>query len=704
MIKTSKCLRTRSKITKLIKFQNDNIAICTQFHGAKVFSLQKCNTITNITHKDLNAETTSLSFSPNGEFIAFASKSKIYILHIASNILIKILKINDELIELIEFDTESKYIIVATKSGRLLQYRYDGSSFLARLFSLDKKNISSTKANSLAFHKNIMACGDNNGTIISVNLHSRANKVILKNDIYKINSICFLNSLEIISGDAAGNIYINSLNNQQNIKKIETPFVSIKKILLMPNKEYIIVISDEKYVAIYESRYFKLVKNKYLEFNNIIIDMIIVDDYTLLVALDNNSIEKVSLVNPQEIKKCLLNNLPQDAFNLVNQHPMLKVSQEYNVLEEVYNKIYHSALEALMQHNTKKAKDLTKVFKYTDSKQKELDALFRAFENYPRFKNLYIEKKYPLAYAISEKFPPLQKTFQYIKMEEIWYDAFKNAQRQIAFGKIDNAKALLNEFVTIRSKRAIVKLILNDHDNFLIFLKAIESKEFRKVQEIAKKNPLFRDIPTYKQVQTDILLSVDEIKQDLKRCNLKSAIKKITKLHNVESIATTINTLKDECKALKKLQDAYEENNFIRCYELLDQHNILNSTDLGVLLQSHWLKIISICEEHAFKGSIKEIKLTLGDLIILSTRSEKIGDLFRVGFQSKIKKYISKKLYEQSELIIYSYIDIFGIDTEMVHIMQNFEKLSNKNLAITQTSNKRHNRDSWIDSSIIKEL
>ncbi|MCD4668239.1 MAG: hypothetical protein K8R44_06600 [Sulfurimonas sp.] len=119
------------------------------------------------------------------------------------------------------------------------------------------------------------------------------------------------------------------------------------------------------------------------------------------------------------------------------------------------------------------------------------------------------------------------------------------------------------------------------------------------------------------------------------------------------------------------------------------------------MLQKQWSKIISKCEVFALKGNIKDIKTTLGEFINLSSRRDKIGDLFRVSFHSKIKGLLAQKKYKKAEAIIYSYIDIFGLDNEIISIMKMYENFSKTRLAITQNQNNRIDRDNWINSEII---
>jgi len=110
---------------------------------------------------------------------------------------------------------------------------------------------------------------------------------------------------------------------------------------------------------------------------------------------------------------------------------------------------------------------------------------------------------------------------------------------------------------------------------------------------------------------------------------------------------------------------------------------------------------MSKCEEFALGGNIKDIKKELDGLIRLSSRRDKIGDLIRVSFQVRIKILIESKNFRGAETIIYTYIDIFGLDSEINQIMKNFERMSSLTLAITDTQTQRPSRDSWLESPII---
>ena len=706
MLETSHCLRTRSQIQELKKLDNNLVAIATLQHGVRLFSSQECENKVSISHEHLNSQTKAVAFSPNAEFVAFTKDSFIFILHIPSKIVLKTIKADGEIIQKLKFDLDSKYIIAATQSGRVFQYRYDGSSLIGRLYSFEqiqlKRKSKASAISSFAFHKNIMACGGNNGTIFTINLHSRANKIIIQNDgASRITSMCFLNDIELLSTDSLGRIYLNSIKNAQLVKKVDTGLTKITQALLMPNPQYLMIIGGTKNVAVYDTISLKLLHKKYVEFEDIVTNLEILDENTLIATLQHSSIEKIDLPTTSKLKSFIISNELSKAYDLVKKDPLLLSTKEFKVLEIAYKRVYTQALNALIKGNKDVALKITQSFKYVDAKRDDIDLLYKAFENYPRFKSLYIEKKYTLAYAMAAKFSPLTQTFQYAKMEELWKETCDNAQRQIAHGHHENATTLLSTFATVLEKRPYIKLILNHNNELIQFNQALQSKDYKIIHSLANSNPIFTLLTEYRTIEQDMNKELAHVQKYIDTCDLGKAVAKLSKLQNIHSIQERVSQQKEECRALKQLQDAYEANNFIKCYEVIDNHPFLNATDLGELLQAHWLKIIHACEAFAIKGNVKDIKEKLAELISLNTRRDKIGDLFRLAFHTKIKAYVAIKSYKKAEFIIYSYIDIFGLDNEIKSIMKIYESRSKIKLALTHNINDREDRDKWIHSQEI---
>ncbi len=706
MRKINKCLTARSNITQLTALDNDLVAYATELDGIKLFSYKSCNLKINLVSEYLNDKTTAVCFSKNGELLAFANNTIIYIIHMPTRKLLKSIDTDGEKIEIISFDPSSSYIIAGSSNGRVLQYKYDGSLLLSRLcsFPFDKtREYSKIKKNfvsAFAFCENQIACSGYGGSIFVIDLLSQANKEIITHGRSRINALCFLNEYTLISGNVDGAIDIISLKNIHTYKRLNAPFRKIQQILVMPNPNYIMVTSHNN-IAIFDVKNYKLIDTNYIELDASINKVTIINKETLMVAFANKEIIKIELPNIEKLKSLILHNSLDGAFELITHEPMLKGSQEHLELEQRYKEIYLKAVDALIHHNKELALQLTDMFKHTQVKKDEIRSLFLAFDNYPMFQEHFSEKKLTLAYAMANKYPALQYTWQYSRMERAWKEVFKSAQRQILLGKEENAKLCLSEYMTIISKRQSIQLILKQNKEFIKFLKAIEKKDYKKVTQLALKNELFTQIPTYHALINEALIYLQKAKSCIKKADVKKAQTYLCKIEAIPDLKDEVTQLYAECKDITILQNTYEDNNFKSCYELLDLHKHLISIELGKLLQKHWSKLIYQCEKYALKGDIKKIKTTLGELITLKSRRGKIGDLLRLSFHTKIQTLINKEKIKQAENIIYSYIDIFGKDKEISSIMKEYETTFSKKLAITYDEYTKPTRDSWIYSDII---
>jgi hypothetical protein len=237
----------------------------------------------------------------------------------------------------------------------------------------------------------------------------------------------------------------------------------------------------------------------------------------------------------------------------------------------------------------------------------------------------------------------------------------------------------------------------------MAFMHAVDANDFQTVDEFIHKNKLFLETPTYKALNQRIEKNIKQIDLFIKQGELQKAKEHLQLFKNTTFIKEELERLIKNFNSMITLQNAYKRDDFKTCYEILDTNKLLNVTELGILLNKHWTVLISECEEYALNGDAKSIKLALKNLISIRTRKDKIGDLLRVSFQSKIKEFLANENYQGSQNLIYSYIDIFGTDNEMNFLMKTHEHLSCNKLAITLNNGERTPRDAWLGSEIIME-
>jgi len=699
--KEYKCFTTHAEILKLNKLDNTHFALYTRDDGILFASSLRCTIKSTLKNKTIDHSVTCIAFSPDAAFIVFYKNHYLYILHIETNLITQVIETHKEEIELLCFDPSSKYIIAGSKNGRVLQYRVDGSTLLARLCSFPYEQplcgykIRTNFVSECTFFNNMLAVTGYDGAIFIIHLLTQANKKVISHLKTRIDALCFIDEKTLISGNQDGVIRVYDLSKEITYKQINAPFINIKQIIAIPNSHNIIVHSQTKYITIIDIKNLKIIHDKYLIFEDSIQEITLIGESLLTVALKNKKILQVMLPNTQELHILVQNNLFVAAYKLLVDEPTLRGTQAEQELEERYKEIYSQAKSALIKKDEKRAHYLIDVFKKIPSKQNDIDTLFRAFKNYSQLQELFINKKYTLFYAMCTRYEPLQSTPEYTKMENIFKDSFTKAQRQILLNNKENAQFILKDFITVTSKRAIIHLILHSNTLFIDFLRAVDEKDFQKIYTLASKNNLLAQLPNYQALQEELEIMLDKITKQIDNGNISSAKITLHKLQNIQHINKKISALRTRSKNMLQLQNAYNKDDFTSCYEILDTHPSLCTTELGILLEKHFSKLIDRCEVFALNGEIVSIKDTLGTLIEIRTRKEKIGNTLRVSFWSKLHTLLSEKNFKDAEKIIYTYIDIFGIESEIYALMMKYEKKSSKKLTITHNQNARVPRDHW---------
>ena len=699
MLCTERCLDTYSRVSQLEAFNEKILAFATRYHGANLYDVEEKEILTHITHKHLNSQTQALCFSSNGHFIAFSSPNFVHILDTQTTAPIQKISMSHHNVQMLCFDPSSLYLIVGTQDGRVLQYRVYDNSLLSRLHSFEAST-SKRAVESFAFLHNLLGCGAQNGSIVVMNLHAKANKIKIHTTHKAIKALYFLDDDTLLSGDADGILTLHKFKEQTKEKNIHTPLEQISQILPIKASAYLLVHGGAYEIALIDIAKKKVLKAKFIQTSSPIEKIAIVGE-DLFIAHSDSTITKVNILNTKALYSAMLHNTLCDAYKLIEHNPVLMTSHYYKQLQERYKIASTSALLAFQKQNKAEAIEYLKPYMKIKQTQEEVKLSIKAFENYERFCDFCREEKYSLAYALSTKYPLLQQMPPYQKIETLWRQSLQQAQKSIIKGNLADAKEFLYPFATVVSKRDIIKLILQENTLFLSFLKASESQNFLEATQLAQKHISLKKLPNYLALEQSMQERLKLITKELKKGQVQKAQKMLNTLQGVKEIQTDIQRLQEDCLAMQELQRAYEHNDFTKCYEILDANFSLHNTELASLLERHWAKMIARCEEYALKANIVQIKNTLGELLTLPSRLDKIGDILRLSFQSKIIHFLDTRMYHNAQNIIYSYIDIFGMDSEILELMKQYELLAEKKLAITHEQDSREKRDNWIYSSII---
>ena len=320
-------------------------------------------------------------------------------------------------------------------------------------------------------------------------------------------------------------------------------------------------------------------------------------------------------------------------------------------------------------------------------------------------------KSFTQAFGLVDDNPWLEGSLEHHRLEDIYRLAFSSALKALREGSPNQAHAQLIDFSDISSKQEEVKNLFIDFKHYERFKLHISEKKYAIAYALSSKHPLLTLTPQYTEMENiftrEFKLAHEQIllgQKDMAKETLSTYMTILSKRDEIKKLLNGEYIYSSNIKSdieKEKLLLAYEKNSFKECYELIDLYS-MEDLQLISLLEKHWMKLMIECEEYALQGNIKAIKKTLGELIRTKTRTDKIGDLLRVAFYSKIQTLQEEKNFTSLENIIYSYIDIFGVDIEIKEIMKKYEETNSKKLAITL--NERVMRNDWLNAALIVEL
>jgi len=702
MPKYKHCFKAYSPIVAMEVLKDNRVIFSTTNSGIRVLDMDEYNVLSNILPQELDAKALSC-FSKDGRLVAIAHKTTVYIMVLRTQKILKTIETRSS-IDVLTFDTLSNYIIIGTSDGRVYQYRFNSNTLLARLCSfpylyIDEKpkKIDNNFVSVITSYKDKIACSGYGGAIYVMNLHSRdSKKVILRQRVKKIESLCFLDNNTLISGSVDGVVEVIDLHNTKKIQRLNAPFTHVKHIIPMPNKEYILVASDKNFIALLNIKSLKIVKAQYLEFDEKIKLMIPKDEESFFVVLQDGSVKSVELLNLATLRSLIEKDKLTKAYRLLSKAPMLRGSKEERELEKKYQKLLEKAIKMILDDDMEGAKELLKNVSTLPSKKEEIRAVFEGFKHYEKLQLMFHEEKLHVAYSLCEKFPALKYTKEYKSMEKAWQNTFLKAQKEMLLHNVAAARALLGKYMAVHSKRTLIQFILYQNQEFIQFLKAIENKEFEQLHSLAKEYREFSALEHYKVFQEEVKNTQEQIEEFILMGNTHLAEVLIEKLDEDPKNEELVQKLEQECSSVSELYEAYKKNNLLKCYKKLDSDPFLKTTDLGKELETKWYELIDKGEKLALKADIKGVEEIFSEFKHLTSRNEKVGDIFRVAYQRKIFYFLQHKNCSRVATVVNEYTDKFGLDTEIKQLIKEYAKICKKKINLTAKQVRRKPRDYWL--------
>ncbi len=657
-------------------------------------------------HAYVHNEKMSISFSPDGKYLAYSEKeqSVVRVINIHEHKHHHSFPTLQNSIETLCFDPGSHYLIAGSVTGRVYLWNLFSTGQVSRLssfpeytphlFSKPKTNYVSSACFSPS--GNLTATSGYGGSIVVTNIHTEVFPKRITPNHVRINSLVFIDENFLAAGNIEGSIDIIDLKTSQIRKHYQTGLNDINALCVSGSGNYLLASGHTRQVTLIDLKTQKILSHEYLRLHSKITRLAITPEDVLLVGCEDGSLNIFHLY-PEELLQLRLNTSSYaQSYELLQRFPLLQESPLAQKLEESWTETLDDAVDMVQDKEMDQALKLLKRFAHVPSKQKSIKEFQGLITHFERFRTAVDHKNFALAYSMSEHVGLLKKTQPYKEMEELWDHVFLQAQVYIIKDMAHRLFKVLEPFSRVSAKLCFIQVLLHKPEKFLEFTHLINAHSYTKIFEITKHYPCLKEIQSYQKIidATDNLY--EKFQQHIFSRDYALAELEHESLSHIPYMKKKLQTLSHLLELAKKLESYYQAKNLSSCYRLIDQHQELHDLPLVQELEKEWNSKMKEAEKEALLGHTKEIKTILGELLTLSSRAQKIGMLLRLSYITQIKLLIIKQQFKSLQYAIDTYIRMFGYDTELHNLIQKLKKDRIATIELSAEQEHRRPRALWL--------
>jgi hypothetical protein len=694
-----------STITMMQRLSDGRVGVVTDAHGIYLFNPADATIESHFKIDELQPLEHSTAFSSDGSFFAFAHNTPkgnaVRIIDMTSKDLVRSYATQENSVELLEFDPTGTYIVAGTTTGRVFLWRTDGNNLIARLSSFPEYTPhlltlpTNNYVSAAAFDTNLVATTGYGGSIVITNVLTQANTKRLKPGKLRIDAMLFLDAHHLIAGNEEGVVSLIHTEENHPTRRVAAGVGAIKHLVLLPNGHFLLAASEYNHIALINLESMEVLNNRYITTNSPVRTMTLSNEHSVLIGMLNGEILHVDLSPYSDFNQLVEEGRYQEAYALCDNEPFIKESAEYRQLDLVFEERYEKAHTFLERKQREDALHILMPFMKVPGKGKAIRSLFNAFDTFPRFAHLVSQKKYSIAYGLCTQHPHLKKTLPYATMEQAWEKAFSTAQKLVLQGHEKQARQAFDQFLTVAEKSQYIRLLLHNKAILVAFAKAIAAKDYISLKNLTEQEPILRQIPSYHTVMESTDTIIEVIMDAIKHEQYDKADLLCGELLQIPHLAHHYDNVNRFITKAKKLSALHNAGKIYEVYETLDRSTELNVLPLAKEMEEKWNKMMQACEEAALHGHTAVIKNTLGNMIMLSSRSEKIGNLLRISYQMQIKFFLARNNPDKAGRSIERYIELFGIDNETRLLIKLLNK-KGEDLFLTDEQQQNRPRGLWL--------
>lgn len=651
-------------------------------------------------------EKMSISFSPNGKYLAFSEKdqSVVRVIDLKAQKLHHSFPTLQNKMETLCFDPSSSYLVAGSLTGRVYLWNLFSTGQVSRLSSFPEYTphlFSQPKVNyvsSAAFSPSgsLVATSGYGGSIVITNIHTEVSPKRITPNRIRINALCFINEEHLAAGNIDGGLDIIDINTSQIYKHYQIRLGNINSLCPTSSGSYLLASGHARHISLIDLKEQKILDSEYIQLDSKVTSLDITPEDVLIVGCEDGSVNLFHLYPQELLELRITTSSYAQSYDLLQKFPLLRESYLVQTLENIWEETLEQAINYVQEDEADLALVLINKFTHVPSKKRSIKELQALISHFERFKTAVDHHNYALAYSMAEQVNFLKRTLPYQEMEEVWEKTFLKAQVHIFKGQTHQLLKVLEPFSRVHAKLCFIQVLLHQPELFLEFTHLINSHSYDKIFEITKHYPCLKEIQSYQK----IIDAIDNLYEKFHQ-HIFSRDYELAQLE--EKALEPISYMKVKCKKLsnlldlaKKLESYYQNEDLPSCYSLIDEHKELHPLPLSQELKQLWSTKIKEAEKEALLGNTKEVKNILGRLLRLKSRSQKVGSLLRLSYITQIKFLVIRHQLSLIQEAIDRYIKIFAYDTELHNLILKLKKDNIITIELSPEQEQRHPRDLWL--------
>lgn len=416
-----------------------------------------------------------------------------------------------------------------------------------------------------------------------------------------------------------------------------------------------------------------------IHFDTIGITSLFIDKNHLYISFIDGEIKIIDIQNDlDKFKLHLKLNQFFEAGKLIQNNIFLSIDESAEKFDQEWVNVLCDAKKLIVEGKESEAKELVAPFFFDSNKRDEFLFCLGNMEQFKLFSK-YIEKKnYINAFKLADQHEFLKKSKDFDALEKYFLKIIHHCK--LLFAKndpqsISAAKKILIQYIAIPSKRTLVNNLMIKYKIFLLAEKQIKERNFKEYFQLVNQNKFLQEEELYKKVVligTSTFSKLNFYEQEL---NYEKALMVAEYLKDFLPFKERIEKKIHIIEKKKVLHKNIEENNIINVYKLVQEEPVLEFHISFLTFHETFLQAKAKAHVFANLGDVKNVKKILQEYLSIEYTLHLIAQEFKIAYLSQIRTSLEgiNKNQINWEKTILSYDSMFGIDNEIIHLLDEYD-------------------------------